>query len=346
MLNDGSSVPITDFKLCMRDNRMIPPNLPSNVKSQVSINNLPCLRVRGGVRDDTFKTIFTRTYSPKHLQIGPIVNGAAAHLINNLDKSDEMITIDMSPVNSISNVTMNEINERRGRSNSIVLNSDPSHIVLLIIKLMLEGTISFGENKDFLISSCVAKLNGKIEVPAIFLELQVMIGVRKKFDSTLFVLLRFDYNKQRDLLNCEWEKHGCDQFIELFQGLHLGLLFIVHIQVYLLLVYRTAEFSDALKQFVIDESTNFFSSFVIKTSVLSTDVLSALIKSLKLLKRCSCENFAIQCSVEPSYYLGRIFQLKNVMFFDEVEDEIELLRDCVVLLNSYLYGCPFVRYLH
>lgn len=345
MTKDGNSVSIMDWRSHMRPTRMIPPQPPSNARTQASINNLPCQRVRGDEKDNRTKMTFIRTYSPRHMRVIKVVDTkSCSSLINCVSPSDEIMTTDMSSTNSIDNKIINILNERREKDDQLLLNHDPSHIVMLLLNLMLNGRILIG-TMQFALSTCIenSKTN-EIEVPKILSELQFVMP-SKKFDTVLFLILRFNYNEQCDRLNRDWETHGREALHDDFLRLHFALLFVVHIQAYLLLVYRTEEFGEALKDFVFNEITNFFSSFTIDTSVLSNDIMKTMIKSLNTLRHCSCLNFAMQCSVEPSYFISRIMEIKSLMFLEEIEDELDSLRDCVLLFNSYLYGCPFVRYL-
>lgn len=208
---------------------------------------------------------------------------------------------------------MAENDKRESVGNKIKLRKieDLMHDVKSFLSAISKSTLSMQTSgTDFNLISAMEKLKSKIIFSDAFITL---VGLTNSTGNTerIFFFLQ-NYKFCEEITNLRNQKCNVpEEDMKNYDALEFVLLVVAHIQPLTFVIYRSEEYGDRFRNYLLQRLLNFFSDVKLKNGIASSFDPSNAIKALM----CKAKNYAVQISTQPSYAISSLVYYKNLTEF-------------------------------
>lgn len=95
---------------------------------------------------------------------------------------------------------------------------------------------------------------------------------------------------------------------------------MAHLQSLTFVIYRTEEYSEQFRSYLLQRLLNFFSDVKLKNGMGGSFNPANAIKTLM---KCKAKNYALQLSTQPSYAISSLVYYKNISEYEEIREFVD-----------------------
>lgn len=237
----------------------------------------------------------------------------------------------------------NDKREREGNKVKLTKIEDVMHDVKNFLSSIAKSTLSMqSSSSEYNLMSAMENLNSKISFSDAFITLVGLTNSHTNTERIFFFLQNFKFCEEISYLRhqkfniAEGDKKHYD-------ALEFTLLTVAHLQSLTFVIYRTEEYSEQFRSYLLQRLLIFFSDVKLKNGMGGSFNPSNAIKTLM---KCKAKNYALQLSTQPSYAILSLVYYKNISEYEEIREFVDSLTDTIIISHSSLYGCVMKYEIH